>query len=324
MPRRARDAREIVERLTRAHAVLDAQTERIRQLATSNATRRDACRTAGRIDAVEVRLPAGEAALTALDRYAPSASQTVRGNVVEAAQGPCRGSSGRGQRHRVAAGRRHGQGRERHASRARRRDRRDGPARCDRPPRGLDCERPSNSFPARSGRPRRTSPMPARPQRRPDSSREPDRCPPVRGRTCAGRGAGRSRLARRIPPQPQHGHRGPAARRRGARGGPRGGRRAPAPRGRGDGIDPHRGFRGGSGRGLRRDAGGVSGGVPGPASRRPNETSPTRKPSSAPILPLPPKRPNGPSASPTRRIGSPTTTSTTGTRAARLGPATWR
>ena len=41
----------------------------------------------GRIDAVEGRLPAGETALKALDRYAPSASQTVRGNVVEARKG---------------------------------------------------------------------------------------------------------------------------------------------------------------------------------------------------------------------------------------------
>jgi uncharacterized membrane protein YgcG len=80
--------REIVERLTRAHAVLDAQTERIRQLRDLE---RDAPETLaalpGRIDAVEGRLPAGETALKALDRYAPSASQTVRGNVVEARKG---------------------------------------------------------------------------------------------------------------------------------------------------------------------------------------------------------------------------------------------
>ena len=80
--------REIVERLTRAHAVLDAQTERIRQLRDLE---RDAPETLaalpGRIDAVEGRLPAGEAALKALDRYAPSASQPVRGNVVEARKG---------------------------------------------------------------------------------------------------------------------------------------------------------------------------------------------------------------------------------------------
>ena len=80
--------REIVERLTRAHAVLDAQTERIRQLRDLE---RDAPETLaalpGRIDAVEAMLPAGEAALKALDRYAPSASQTVRGNVVEARKG---------------------------------------------------------------------------------------------------------------------------------------------------------------------------------------------------------------------------------------------
>ena len=80
--------REIVERLTRAHDVLDAQTERIRQLRDLE---RDAPETLaalpGRIDAAEARLPAGEAALTALDRYAPAASQTVRGNVVEARKG---------------------------------------------------------------------------------------------------------------------------------------------------------------------------------------------------------------------------------------------
>ena len=247
--------REIVERLTRAHAVLDAQTERIRQLATSNATRpRRLPHCLGRIDAVEVRLPAGEAALTALDRYAPSASQTVRGNVVEAAQGPCRGSAGRGQRHRLAAGRRHGQGRERHASRARRRDRRDGL---------LDAiDRLAASIAAAE-------------QQLPGALREAEADladaratttetgiepgSPIAARLSEAERAlaaarVRSRLARRSRRSAQHGHRGPAARRRGARGGPRGGRRAPAPRGRGDGIDPHRCFRGGSGRGLRRDA----------------------------------------------------------------------
>ena len=80
--------REIVERLTRAHAVLDGQTERIRQLRDLE---RDAPETLAalpdRIDAVEGRLPAGEIALKTLDRYAPSASQTVRGNVVEARKG---------------------------------------------------------------------------------------------------------------------------------------------------------------------------------------------------------------------------------------------
>ena len=73
--------REIIQGLTRAHTVLDAQTERIRQLRDLE---RDAPETLaglpGRIDAVEGRLPAGEAALNGLDRYAPSASQTVRGN----------------------------------------------------------------------------------------------------------------------------------------------------------------------------------------------------------------------------------------------------
>ena len=80
--------REIVERLTRAHAILDAQTERIRQLSDLE---RDAPETLaalpGRIDAIEERLAAGDAALKALDRYAPSATQTVRGNVVEARKG---------------------------------------------------------------------------------------------------------------------------------------------------------------------------------------------------------------------------------------------
>ena len=80
--------REIVERLTRAHAVLDAQTERIRQLRDLE---RDAPETLaalpGRIEAAEGRLPNGEVALKALDRYAPSASLTVRGNVVEARKG---------------------------------------------------------------------------------------------------------------------------------------------------------------------------------------------------------------------------------------------
>ena len=58
--------REIVERLTRAHTVLDAQTERIRELRDLE---RDAPETLAalpeRIDAVEGRLPAGEAALGA-------------------------------------------------------------------------------------------------------------------------------------------------------------------------------------------------------------------------------------------------------------------
>jgi uncharacterized membrane protein YgcG len=85
---RAQMLREIVERLTRAHAVLDAQTERIRKLRDLE---RDAPETLAalpaRIDAVEARLPAGEAALNGLDRYAPSASQTVRGNVVEVRKG---------------------------------------------------------------------------------------------------------------------------------------------------------------------------------------------------------------------------------------------
>jgi uncharacterized membrane protein YgcG len=80
--------REIVERLTRANAALDAQTERIQRLRDLE---RDAPATLAalpeRIGAVEERLPAGEAALAALGRYAPSATQSVRGNVVEARKG---------------------------------------------------------------------------------------------------------------------------------------------------------------------------------------------------------------------------------------------
>jgi uncharacterized membrane protein YgcG len=80
--------REIVERLTRANAALDAQTERIRRLRDLE---RDAPATLAalpdRIATVEERLPAGESGLAALGRYAPSASQSVRGNVIEARKG---------------------------------------------------------------------------------------------------------------------------------------------------------------------------------------------------------------------------------------------
>jgi uncharacterized membrane protein YgcG len=80
--------RAIVERLTAANAALDAQTERIRQLRDLE---RDAPATLAalpdRIAAVEDRLPPSEAALSGLGRYAPSASQSVRGNVVEARKG---------------------------------------------------------------------------------------------------------------------------------------------------------------------------------------------------------------------------------------------
>ena len=80
--------REIVERLNRAHAALDAHTERIENLRDLE---RDAPATLAalpdRIAAVEARIPAAEAALSALGRYAPSASQSVRGNVVEARKG---------------------------------------------------------------------------------------------------------------------------------------------------------------------------------------------------------------------------------------------
>ena len=85
---RERMLSEIVERLTRANTALDAQTERIRQLRDLE---RDAPATLAalpeRIAAGEARLPAGEAALAALDRYAPSASVSVRGHVVEARKG---------------------------------------------------------------------------------------------------------------------------------------------------------------------------------------------------------------------------------------------
>jgi len=80
--------REIVDRLTKANAALDAQTDRIRQLRDLE---RDAPATLAalpdRIAAIEERLPVSETALAALARYAASASQSVRGNVVEARKG---------------------------------------------------------------------------------------------------------------------------------------------------------------------------------------------------------------------------------------------
>ena len=87
-PTREAMLREILERTTKAHAALDAQTERIRVLRDLE---RDAPATlAGlpdRIATVESRLAAGETALAGLGRYADSAWQTVRGNVVEARKG---------------------------------------------------------------------------------------------------------------------------------------------------------------------------------------------------------------------------------------------
>ena len=70
---------------------------------------------------------------------------------------------------------------------------------------------------------------------------------------------------------------------------------------------------------LSGRGGGVSGAGPERASRKPNATSPTLKPSGEPILRSPPRRPIAPSGSPMRRINSPTTTSTTGTRAGPVG-----
>ncbi len=80
--------REIVERTTNAQTVLDAETDRIRQLRDLE---RDAPATLvqlpARIDAVEDRLPKARAVLSNLHRYAPSAWQPVRGHVEEADKG---------------------------------------------------------------------------------------------------------------------------------------------------------------------------------------------------------------------------------------------
>ena len=90
---------EIVQRLSEANGALDAQTDRIQQLRD---LQRDAPATLAalpdRIAAVEARIPAAEAALSGLGRYAPSASQSVRGNVAEARKGLA------GAREAVAAG----------------------------------------------------------------------------------------------------------------------------------------------------------------------------------------------------------------------------
>ncbi len=87
-PTREAMLREIVERTTRAHGLLDAQTERIRAL---RELERDAPamleELPARIATVEERLPAAETALGALGGYAAAAWQPVRGNVAEARKG---------------------------------------------------------------------------------------------------------------------------------------------------------------------------------------------------------------------------------------------
>ncbi len=86
----ARDAmmREIVERTTRAHERLDAETGRIRQLRDLE---RDAPATLvelpARIEAVEDRLPAARSTLDGLRSYAESAWQPVGGHIEEAEKG---------------------------------------------------------------------------------------------------------------------------------------------------------------------------------------------------------------------------------------------
>ena len=319
--------REIVERLTRAHAVLDAQTERIRQLRDLE---RDAPETLaalpGRIDAVEGRLPAGEAALKALDRYAPSASQTVRGNVVEARKGLA------GAREAVANGTASLQAGDTAKAASATRLALEGVTGAT----GLldAIDRLAASIAAAEQqlpgalREAETDFADARATHDGDRTRarEPDRRPPFRGRTCAGRGAGcRSRLARGSVRGPQHGHRSPATRRRGPRRGPRGGRRAPAPRGRGNGIDPDRGIRSGSGRGLRRNAeAGRRAGCP--DAPRGGRTQPRRRPS-------PPghrscsRRPGGRTGRAPRQRGVSARRrrlQRLGPGRARMGPATWR
>lgn len=79
---------EIVDRCRRAQAALDRQATRIAQLRDLE---RDAPKILdelpARIDAVETRLPAAEAALTELGRVAASSSAPVRGNLEEAQKG---------------------------------------------------------------------------------------------------------------------------------------------------------------------------------------------------------------------------------------------
>ncbi|HEU5205913.1 MAG TPA: TPM domain-containing protein [Candidatus Limnocylindrales bacterium] len=90
---------EIVQRLSQANGALDAQTDRIQRLRDLE---RDAPATLAalpdRMAAIEARIPTAEAALSGLGRYAPSASQSVRGNVAEARKGLA------GARDAVAAG----------------------------------------------------------------------------------------------------------------------------------------------------------------------------------------------------------------------------
>jgi uncharacterized membrane protein YgcG len=80
--------REIVERTTRAQAMLDAETGRIRQLRDLE---RDAPATLvelpGRIEAVEDRLPASRATLDGLKGYAETAWHPVAGHIEEAEKG---------------------------------------------------------------------------------------------------------------------------------------------------------------------------------------------------------------------------------------------
>jgi hypothetical protein len=80
--------REIVERTTRAQAMLDAETGRIRQLRDLE---RDAPTTLvelpGRIEAVEDRLTPARATLDGLKAYAASAWQPVAGHLEEAEKG---------------------------------------------------------------------------------------------------------------------------------------------------------------------------------------------------------------------------------------------
>jgi hypothetical protein len=87
-PTREAMLRDIVTRTQQASAGLDAEEARLSELRNLE---RDAPKILAALpaqaDAVETRLPAGEAALASLDRYAPSASVTVRGNVTEARKG---------------------------------------------------------------------------------------------------------------------------------------------------------------------------------------------------------------------------------------------
>jgi uncharacterized membrane protein YgcG len=80
--------REIIDRTARAQGRLDAETDRIRQLRDLE---RDAPNTLvelpGRIEAVEDRLPAAEAAMARLGTYADSTWVSVKGDLEEARKG---------------------------------------------------------------------------------------------------------------------------------------------------------------------------------------------------------------------------------------------